>query len=483
MLILQKESKQALYEQIYDQLKEQILIGKLEENSALPSTRSMAKQLQVSRNTIESAYHQLCSEGYLSSKACSGYRVEKIQSNLIYDHPHRDDHYGEEPVVPEEEINEQGTAEVKISFQYGRLDFADFPIRTYRRIMNQILLSSEITNISAYNNRIGEPELRQEIMKYLYTSRGVRCTPEQIILCSGMPACISLISQLMMKHTVAIALEEPCYDTVRHTFQNHGLGIIPVDIGKDGVDLELLEKSGAKVVYVTPSHQFPTGVVMPVNKRLALIEWADQNDAFIIEDDYDSELRYNSKPIPSLQSMDRKGRVIYVNTFSKAFAPGMRLSFMVLPAALMEEYRLSFGRYNCSVPWLEQKIMSIFMKEGHWGRHLRKINVINKKRHDTLISAIHASMGEKVRIYGKNGGLHMILEVKNGMKEGELISTALAAGIKVYPVSGYYADYSRAKGNQVLIGYSSLSEGEIETGVRILNEIWFHSNCTGKARK
>ena len=473
MLILQKETKQALYEQIYDQLKDQILTGKLQESSMLPSTRTMAKMLDVSRNTVESAYHQLCSEGYLSSKACSGYRVEKIETNLIF--PEHDGPNGAR-IEPKLGINDQRwetEKTAKIAFQYGRLEFADFPIRTYRRIINQILLSPEICSISAYNNRVGELELRQEITKYLFDSRGVRCTPEQVILCSGMPACISLICQLLMKHTTLIALEDPCYDTVRHTFQNHGFGVIPIDVVKDGIDGEALALSGAKAVYVTPSHQFPTGIVMPVNRRLGLIEWADQNDAFIIEDDYDSELRYNSRPIPSLQSMDRRGRVIYTNTFSKSFAPGMRISFMVLPVTLMEQYRTAFRRYNCSVPWLEQKMMSTFMKEGHWSRHLRKISVMNKKRHDALISAIQSVMGDRVRIHGKNGGLHIILEVMNGMQEAELIHKALEAGVKVYPVSGYYSDSSRSKDNQVLIGYSSLSEDEINAGIRILNEAWF----------
>jgi GntR family transcriptional regulator/MocR family aminotransferase len=270
-------------------------------------------------------------------------------------------------------------------------------------------------------------------MKYLHESRGVRCKPAQILLSSGTPSCIGLLSQLLIRHTDEMALEEPCYDTVRSVFQNHGVHTVPIQVEKDGIDLGALYSSSAKAVYVTPSHQFPTGVALPVNKRLGLIEWADRNDTFIIEDDYDSELRYNSRPIPSMQSLDRKGRVIYLNTFSKSFAPGLRLSFIVLPEVLLEEYRSHYSNYNCSVPWLEQIIMHAFMKEGYWDRHLRKINVLNKKRHDVLINTINELMGERVTIHGKNAGLHILLEVNNGLTETELIETAAVTGVRYIP--------------------------------------------------
>jgi GntR family transcriptional regulator/MocR family aminotransferase len=249
--------------------------------------------------------------------------------------------------------------------------------------------------------------------------------------------------------------------------------VIPVPVEKDGINPDHLDRTPAKAVYVTPSHQFPTGVVLPVNKRLGLIEWADRNDAYIIEDDYDSELRYNSRPISSLQSLDMKGRVVYLNTFSKALAPGLRMSFMVLPLSLLEEYQLRFSRYNCSVPWLEQKALYEFMKEGHWSRHLRRINVLNKRRHDVLINAIMEKMGKQVVIYGKNAGLHIIIEVKNGMSEKELIEAADSVGVTVYPLSNYYADQRNNTGVKVLIGFSGLSEEEILKGIDLLKSIWF----------
>lgn len=467
MLVLEKESKDSLYAQIYKQLRDQIIAGGLEENTKLPSTRNLAKTLEVSRNTVETAYQQLFAEGYVSSKAGSSYQVKKIDQELFKNIRRVE----EQPVKI---VHEQGVANPQLlNFQYGRLSFSEFPLRTYRKLVNKTLLASDIHRISAYNDRKGEAELRSEIMKYIYDSRGVRCEPEQIIICAGILSCLSIISQLLHKSTHRIALEEPCFDTVRASFSNHGYETVPIRVGTDGIEQKELSQSSAQAVYLTPSHQFPTGAVIPVNKRLELIEWADSTKAFIIEDDYDSEFRYNSRPIPSMQSLDNKGRVIYMNTFSKSFAPGIRISFMVLPPSLRDEYQRNFSRYNCSVPWLEQQVMLRFMKEGYWARHLRKVCMSNKKKHEILNNIITEEMGTRANILGKNAGLHILLEVKNGLSEKELIEKAAIAGVTVYPVSNHFAIKKNYTDNMVLIGFSSLTEDEIVKGVRLLRQAWF----------
>ena len=212
---------------------------------------------------------------------------------------------------------------------------------------------------------------------------------------------------------------------------------------------------------------------MPINKRLNLIEWAEKNDAYIIEDDYDSELRYNSRPIPSIHSLDKKGRVIYLNSFSKTFAPGLRMGFFVLPESLLENYQSKFSRYDCPVSWLEQRAMCKFIQQGHWNRHLNKSCLSNKKKHDTLISSIHELMKDRVRIYGKNAGLHILLEVNNGMTEKELIESAKKVDVKVYSVSEYWINLQSYSDNMVLIGFGSLSEEEITAGIKLLASAWF----------
>lgn len=469
LIIIDKSSNIKLYDQIYLELREKILNGMLSEGSKLPSTRELAKTLQVSRNTVETAYLQLSSEGYVKGIERSGYRVRKIEGHYLT---------GQSPTelvhTIDGKTHEQGLVNNRnINFQYGKLSIADFPMRTYRRVMNQCLLSHEIEGIAAYNDRKGEADLRRSIINYIYDHRGVQCRPEQVIVGAGTLVCLGLITQLLMGKSRRIAMEEPCYDAVRSFLINQGFEIMPVLTESDGIDVQGLITTYSGIVYLTPSHQFPTGSALPVSKRIEILKWAKGTGAFIIEDDYDSEFRYSSRPIPSLQSLDNEGRVIYLNTFSKSLAPGLRMSFMVLPQALLLEYELLFGRYNCSVPWLEQKVMSAFMQEGHWGRHLRKICQANKRRNDTLITGIRRFMGNKVVIHGEHAGLHILLEVRNGDNEAQLISKAYKAGVTVYPVSIYYTDKKYYTDNMVLIGFSSLSEEEIIRGIQLLCAAWF----------
>lgn len=470
MLILDKNADTPLYMQIYNQLKAQIIAGDLEVGNVLPSIRTLAKTLLVARNTVESAYQQLCSEGYVHSKVGSGYRVQKIEVKHDIKANRLD------KTALQEQIHEQGVSHIaRYNFQYGRLDISNFPLRIWRRLLNQTLLSDDIACITAYNERKGNLELRIQIMKYLAESRGVVCKPEQIILCPGAMSCLRLICQLLMQDIEIAAVEDPCYDTARQILSNHGYHVVPIELQNDGIHIEHLAASNAKILYTTPSHQFPTGIVMPINKRLKLLEWADKNNAYIIEDDYDSELRYNSRPIPSIHSLDKKGRVIYINSFSKALAPGLRMGFLVLPEALLDMYQSNFSKYNCSVPWLDQKVMYHFMEQGHWYRFLNKVSISFKKKHDALISTINEEMGKCVKIHGNNAGLHILLEVNNGMSEKELIKSAMEAGIKVYPVSNCWINLQNYSNNMVLIGFSSLSEEEIILGIRQLSSVWFQN--------
>ncbi|WP_324823760.1 PLP-dependent aminotransferase family protein [Sinanaerobacter sp. ZZT-01] len=469
MIIIKEKEYEPKYIQIYQYFKHQITTGKLVAASRLPSTRSLADSMGVSRNTVEAAYQQLCTEGYLTSKAGSGYVVLPFDVSLYNDSALEK----EEMVFEEENSNTDDDKRIQFDFMYENMNLDDFPMRAWKKALNEILNSSNVDCFSSYNDRNGEREFRVEIMKYLYFSRGVRCKPEQIVLTSGTISSLSLLCQLFMSEYDSVAVEEPCYNSARAAFKNHKMQIKPIPIEEDGICVSLLKESKAKLLYTTPSHQFPTGKVMGVNKRLHLIQWAEEKDAYLIEDDYDSELRYNSKPIPSMQSLDYKGRVIYINTFSKAFVPSLRMSFMVLPQSLLKRYHKKFSKYNCTVSWIEQKAMQAFMQNGDWSRHLRKICTANKKKHDMLLNVIHQCMKDKIVIHGSHAGLHILLEIKNGMKEKELIRSAEAVGVQVYPVSVHWANPQNYNDNMVLIGYSSLSEEEIKEGIHLLRSAWF----------
>ncbi len=472
IFILDKNSTTPLYLQLYQQIRGKIETGEILEGSRLVSIRNLSKELNISKNTVESAYQQLYSEGYVTSKACSGYVVQKIDAALI-------EELRKSPknkIKYQKSIHDQGPVfDKEYHFQFGRLDFNYFPLKTWKRIMNQVVASDSFENLVAYNERKGEIELIIEIIKYISASRGVDCQPDQVILCSGTQSCLSLLCQLFREFSTNVAMEEPGYDGARVVFLNNGFNVIPVEIEEDGINLKKLNKTAARLLYLTPSHQFPMGVVLPINKRLKLLDWAEKNNAMIIEDDFDSEFRYNSNPIPSLYSSDTKGRVVYMGTFSKALAPGLRMTYMILPPHLLEIYNKNFAKYNSPVPLLEQAILCKFMSEGHWDMHLRKMRVVNKRRYDILIRTINELMGEKVIVHGRNAGLHIVLELSNSMTEQQLVDSAKSVGVTVYPVSRHWYNKENYSDNMVQLGFSSLSEDQIVEGIILLNKVWFDS--------
>lgn len=472
MIVLDNDSRVPLYLQIYEQLKEEIISGQLLEGSKLYSTRTLATTLNVSRNTVESAYLQLSSEGYVTSKAGSGFIVEKLDSMLITKLK-RDNSVNIEKYKKTTLPKMNSDNNCKYNFKYGKLNASDFPLRLWRRISNKCLASIDAEVMTSYTSSKGEKELRIEIMNYLNKSRGVSCTSEQIIITSGFEQCLSLLCQMFRNNFSKVALEDPGYIGARKIFNNNGYDAVPISLDKDGINITELENSSTKIVYVTPSHQFPTGSVMPIQKRLQLLDWARRENGIIIEDDYDSELRYNSRPIPSIQGIDSKGCVIYIGTFSKSLSPSLRLNYMVLPKSLLEIYDNFFSSYQTSVPIVEQKIIQQFMHLGHWDSHLRKISLLNKRRHDMLIHSIHKFMGDNVIIHGKNAGLHILLELNNGLSEEEIIEKAKEYGVIVSPVSTYWLRKDKYPNNMVFLGFGGMTDSEIAEGINLLSKAWF----------
>ena len=468
MIVLNKKSKKTLYLQIYEQFKEKIISGQLEEGSRLPSIRSLSDSLNISKNTVTYAYQQLCIEGYVANKTRSGFYIQEIDN-----HSFSLQDQNETPTTPDILNCKPDAPRYKYDFQYGRLAPGDFPIRLWRKLSNQILSPANLDKLVSYPDRMGETGLRTAIMKYLHNHRGVFCQPEQIVLCSGTPLSLSLLCQLLKHEHSSIAMEDPGYDAARIVFKNNGMNIIPIGLEKGGLNLNELEKSQAKIVYVTPSHQFPTGEIMPIQKRFQLLEWAAKNNSIIIEDDYDSELRYEGSPIPSIQNIDSKGQVIYLGTFSKSLSPALRLSYMVLSGEIHNKYQKAFQRYNTFVPWLDQKIVEAFIIQGHWEKHLRKVRLANKKRHDILIHTINKTMGKNVIVHGKNAGLHVILEFKENLCEKKLIKKAKDHGVIVYPVSTFWIRQEQYKNEMLLLGFSAMTESDIVEGINILNNAWF----------
>lgn len=479
MLHLDAAADAPLYRQIYHQLKQDILSGALPQGMRLPSIRALARDLRAGRNTVENAYAQLVLEGYVSVLPRSGYRVNVIQRDL---------HAPEGPAAQgcgKAEHREEPAGHLPdYDFHYGNLDAATFPYVVWRKLLFAVMEGARTGRVASdgmhvYGDAHGDLRLRTELAASLYRSRGVRCTAEQVVMCSGLQPSIMAVTRLLRREydeaeqVPQVALEDPAYIGARRAYECFGFRTVPIPVNGDGIDVAALRASSARVVHIAPSHQFPTGAVMPICRRMEVLNWATEHGAWIVEDDYDSELRYDGRPIPSLQSIDRHGRVIYTGTFSKTLSPGMRMSYMVLPEQLAERFRTVFAGFQCTVPWLEQAVLARFMAEGHWERHLRRICLAKKRKHDVFVGMATRLMGDGVRIHGHNAGLHLLLEVPGGPGEAALVARAAAHGVRVYPASPFWADARRYPDNCLFIGYGMLSEPDIAAALERLRQAWF----------
>jgi GntR family transcriptional regulator / MocR family aminotransferase len=447
-----------LFRQLYLQIRGQILSGKLPAHARLPSIRDLAAELELSRNTVEGAFQELCAEGYLYSRARSGYFVSRLDPELAAK---------AQPDLPQQDLHPKMEERYRYDFHPARLDPLLFPAALWRKCLIEALRSDSRT-YSQYSEPQGEWGLRCNLQYYLERSRGVRCSPDQIVICSGLQEGLGVVAQLLRKGHDAVAVENPGYHLPRDLFGNQGFTVKPIAIGPDGLDLAGLKASGCTVVYITPSHQMPLGGVMPVANRLDLIAWSKQGARLIIEDDYDSELRYSGKPISSLQGLHPQGNIVYQGTFSKVLSPALRLSYMVLPRTLLPDYKRLFRNYLCPVPLLIQKAMILFMERGHWDRHLRRCRIFYRKKHGAMLKAIEQSFGSSARVIGQGAGLHVVLELTDGLTdEAGLIDKARQIGCRLLPFSDFYVSGGEGT-NKLLLGFGGVGLDEIQPGVQTL---------------
>jgi GntR family transcriptional regulator/MocR family aminotransferase len=460
--ILDDANAEPLYIQLYRYIKEEIEGGRIRADIKLPSKRKLSRHLGISENTIETAYQQLHAEGYVRSEPRKGIFVKELEGDL---YPYSSG------ALPSNIMGRENTEEkYKIDFNHGKVDLDHFPYAAWRKLTIQSL-GEDNNHIFLNGHPKGEFFLREEIAKYLFQSRGVRSAPEQIIIGAGTQYLIGLLCMLIGKESI-YAMEDPGFHRTRTVFKDQSVETKSIPLDADGVCMKHLEESNANVVYVTPSHQFPTGKIMPITRRTELLNWAKENGCYIIEDDYDGEFRYKGKPIPSLQGLDSQGSVIYLGTFSKSLIPSIRLSYIVLPATLLNKYDNHFTIYKQTVSRLHQETLSQFMKNGNWKSHLNKMRVTYRRKQKVLVSAIKQSMGDITTIIGEESGLHILLQVQNNMTEFELVKTAEKEKVKVYPTSIYYEMYNAERPPMVLLGFGGLTETEIEEGIKLLSNAW-----------
>ncbi len=462
MFVLNENSKTPLYAQLYEQIKTDILNGTLKPGTKLKSSREVSAELHISRNTVELAYDQLFAEGFITSRPRRGYYVEALAMKT----------FQECEAANRPETTEKPDQAIAYDFRCGKLLLSELPCNLWQRLIGRCFHDYR-EDLARQGPGFGETGLRTEIQKYIHDYRNVNCTAEQVVVTSGTQFCLGLACQLLksMNKGPDIAMEEPGYDQSRVTFQNNGLNTCPVGLDRHGPIIKMLAAASVMAAYITPSHQFPTGIVMPLSRRSELAEWAIQKDAFIIEDDYNCHFQHDLGPLPSLQSLCTD-RVFYLGSFSDILFPCIRVSYMVVPENLLAKLQGWFDSHAPFVPFLTQKPLELFMKEGHWESHLRKMRKNQKLKCQTLVSALKDRFGDNIQIAGFHSGLHLLVQAKWPVKEDELVRHAYQNGIGVYPTSKYWNYPKSSEYGTVLLNYGGVSLPDIPVAVDLLYQAW-----------
>jgi GntR family transcriptional regulator/MocR family aminotransferase len=468
-LILDFNTNIPLYEQLYQYITTEIKSGNLRPNEKLPSKRSLANHLGVSQNTVIAAYDMLIDEGYLVSKERSGFYVSPLDANAF-------------PAIPDIKLPTPTTSnnplptKYKYDFNTNLVDTTFFPYKTWTKITKDIMYNDP--TLLNHGDPQGDECLRDELAKYLHEFRGVNCKPSQIIIGAGIEYLLGIIFHILGKSS--FAFENPGYYKTYKIAQNNNVPVNLIELDDEGMSVTKLSASKSSVAYITPSHQFPMGIIMPIKRRLELLKWANESlDRFIIEDDYDSEFRFNGRPIPSLQGIDNHNKVIYLSTFSKSIAPSIRIAYMVLPEQLLDIYKRDFHYYSSTVSRFEQNCLYQFIRDGHFSRHINRMRNIYRSRKDKLIAELKVLPNQdKIEIVGENAGLHLLLKIKNGMTELSLLESAKKVGIKLYGLSNYFIDGNPTIDNTVVLGFSNIEIDDIAVAVKLLNNVWFTNNTS-----
>jgi len=443
---LKKSPGVPLYEALYRCIREDILSGALAPGEKLPSKRALAQNLEVSKITVETAYSQLLAEGYIRSQEKRGYFVEAVERHA-------------RPAAAASETAAETGQEWLLDLTANGTE--QFPFSVWTRLQREVMLDYGQQLLRPLPNR-GIPELRRAIADHLAAFRGMHVSPENILIGAGTDFLYNLLIQLLGREKT-YAVEEPGYGKIRKVYAAAGVTCVSAHMDEKGVRPDSLTQ--ADVLHCSPSHHFPSGLVTPVSRRMELLSWAGEGK-WIIEDDYDSEFRFDAHPKPAMQSLDFSGRVIYMNTFSKSLAPSIRISYMVLPDALMAAFQQRLGFYSCTVPSFEQYTLARFLSRGHFEKHINRMRKFYKARRNTVVSLLEAcAFSQKLTILEQDAGLHFLLKIDTTLSDRELTRRLAETGIRVHSLSDYY------HGRQVdthclVVNYSGLTEDALAKALK-----------------
>ncbi len=469
------EHGEPLFRQVYVGLRKAILTGNLLPGERLPSTRDLAEQLGISRTVVLLAYDHLLAEGFIEGRHGSGTYVSPSLSRNTT---------GSFKKSPSLSLSRFGTAvagaaskldfpnrppsRLRYDFAFGRSDMSIFPFDAWRRILMRHASKTSIREVD-YGPPAGLPALREAICLHLRRSRAVVCDSSEVIVVSGAQQALDLVVRLLIERGASVAIEDPQYQGTREVLRAAGARLIAVPVDRKGLDPTKLPDR-AKTIFVTPSHQFPTGAILPLDRRLELIEWARRKNAVIIENDYDGEFHYEGRPLESLQGLDAEGRTVYIGTFSRTIFPALRIGFMVVPKSLAMAFTTAKWLADQHSAILEQQTLAEFITSGLYERHLRRLRRRNADRREALLAGIHEYLRDRVEVSGDGSGTHVILWPKKRVAEDEVITKAASRSVGLYCISHYYLKKPSRTG--FMLGYTTLSEAEIREGIRLLADVF-----------
>lgn len=457
---LTKHTGVSLYEQLYRAIKADILSGRLPGGTKLPSKRALAAHLEVSVITVKTAYEQLMAEGYLTGVEKKGYFVSAVQPPLTAAPP---------PPAAAPQPEERRWF---LDLVTNSIDAEDFPFTVWARLMRRTILEQG-TGLLHPTPPQGALALRQAVAAHLRQFRGMDVTPDQIVIGAGTEVLYSLLVQLLGQDR-RYAVEDPGYGKIARIYRSNRAAVSFVPLDESGLSVSALRDSRADVVHISPSHHYPTGLVMPIARRQQLLSWAREAPGrCILEDDYDSEFRFVGRPIPTLFSIDGGRHVIYLNTFSKTIAPSIRISYMILPPRLMEVYREKLGFYACTVSGFEQYTLAKFMAQGRYEQHLSRMKARYRQKRDAVIAMLRSSpLADRVEIMEQDAGLHFLVRLDTRLPDAALRSRAAEQGVRLALLSDYYSVPETAPQHIVVVNYSGIDLERLPEGLRRLAQAW-----------
>lgn len=462
-----------LFRQVYEHLRRAILSGTLAAEQKLPSTRDLADELGISRTVALLAYEQLMAEGYAEGRLGSGTYVSPKAATT------RRATTGKPVRLPLTRFAARAVSgwprvsfparqtALPYDFAYGQSDLETFPLELWRRILLRCARKAPVAHLD-YGPVSGSERLRQAICVHIRRSRAVSCDPSQVLVVNGSQQALELVARVMIEPGDRVVIEDPSYQGTREVLRAAGARLFPVQVDREGLDPSRLPPQ-ARIAFVTPSHQFPTGAILSLPRRQALLAWANLRQAAIVEDDYDGEFRYDGRPLESLQGLDGGARVIYVGTFSRTMFPSLRIGYVVAPAVVMPALTYAKWLSDRQTATLEQQALAEFIETGAYERHLRRVRTRNARRRNVLLEAIGRHLRARVEVSGDGAGAHVVLWPTRPVAEAALVAAAAARGVGVYGLSGYYLRPPPRVG--LLLGYDRIGEAQISEGIRRLKDI------------